>query len=85
MNNLQKELIYRSYHRGCKETDILLGDYAIEKVGNMTESEQVEYQQLIAQDDGLIYHWLTGQVDYPANINHILLDNIKQFHAKKNA
>jgi antitoxin CptB len=82
---LLKELLYRSTHRGCKETDILLGDFAENFLDKMTLAQLDDYKMIIGQDDALIYEWLTDQTEYPANLNHEILNEIKKFHARKNA
>ena len=36
---LIKKLLYRSIHRGCKETDILLGNFAIARTESFDDSK----------------------------------------------
>ena len=43
---LIKQLLYRSKHRGCKETDILLGKFAEEKITNFSDEKLNLYQKL---------------------------------------
>ena len=38
----KKELIYKSTHRGCKETDILLGNFATSCIDSLTDSELLQ-------------------------------------------
>ena len=44
-------LLYRSWHRGCKETDILLGDFAKAMLGELTDDELSDYEELLTVDD----------------------------------
>ena len=37
--NLIKQLLYRSVHRGCKETDFLVGEYAKSELGKINDLE----------------------------------------------
>ena len=80
---LIKELLYRSEHRGCKETDILLGEFAAASLVGMSDELLKDYAELIAHNDANIFAWLTGQMPYPANLNHELLEQIKIFHQNK--
>lgn len=59
--NLLKKLHYRSKFRGCKETDILLGNFADSGLTSLSSDELAVYAQFIEEEDGLIYKWLSGQ------------------------
>ena len=73
---LLKQLSYRSNHRGCKETDILLGKFFNEKYN---EIDLQLYQSFIEEDDVLIYDWVMGKID--ANGKYLeLIESIKKFH-----
>lgn len=62
---LRKKLFHRSKFRGCKETDIILGDFAEEFLPTMTEDELALYENLLEEDDGNIYKWVNGQLAAP--------------------
>lgn len=51
----KKELLYKSTHRGCKETDILLGNFATSCIDSLTDSELLQYKKIIDMDDEAIY------------------------------
>jgi len=63
--NLLRELIHKSWHRGCKETDILLGYFARAKLHEVNDDFLIVYQQLINEPDWDIYAWLTGEAETP--------------------
>ncbi len=68
-NNRIKRLIYQSTHRGCKETDLLLGDFAVAHLANLSEQEVDLYEQFILENDWDIYAWLTGTSPLPPHYN----------------
>lgn len=76
---LQKQLIYRSNHRGCKETDILLGKFVNEKITEFDEQKLDLYQKFIVEDDMLIYDWILQKVDVPDHYLQLVLE-IRKFH-----
>ena len=67
-NNRIKKLRYQSWHRGWKETDILLGNFADKNLESFTEQEIDIYEKLIEESDADIWDWLVGKepVDNPA-------------------
>jgi len=70
--NLRKKLLYRSKNRGCRETDILLGQFATAEIGEFSEAELEVYERFLDEYDGDIYKWLTGQAEMPEEyINNI--------------
>ena len=77
--SLKKKLIYRSIHRGCKETDFLIGDFAKENLNQMTDDELIIYQDFLEQDDLEIYNWIIGKKIIPQKYLS-LINTIEQFH-----
>ncbi len=59
---LKKEILYRSIHRGCKETDHLIGKFVEAKLDEFSEDELLLIQDFILEDDLLIYDWIMGRV-----------------------
>ncbi|MFI4983895.1 MAG: succinate dehydrogenase assembly factor 2 [Rickettsiales bacterium] len=66
-NERVKKLIYRSWHRGCKETDLLLGEFAKVHLPSYTDQELDIYEKLAAVDDVDLYNWISGVAQVPAN------------------
>ncbi|MES2678053.1 MAG: succinate dehydrogenase assembly factor 2 [Pseudomonadota bacterium] len=76
---LIRTALYRSLHRGCKETDILLGVFAQNKINDLSDEELELYSQLILEDDAFIYDWILQKIPTPENYQN-LIQNIRQFH-----
>ena len=74
-----KGLLYRSCHRGCKETDILLGGFVKNKINDFNEESLVQYSKLVLEDDAIIYDWILQKTPTPAQYQD-LIHNIRQFH-----
>lgn len=60
-----KRLRYRSWHRGCKETDLVLGTFCDQQVTGMSEAELTRYEALLDEDDADIWNWLTDKEACP--------------------
>jgi antitoxin CptB len=74
-----KTLLYRSLHRGCKETDILLGLFAKDKIANFSDEDLQLYSELVLEDDVFIYDWILQKIPVPNQYQN-LIQNIRQFH-----
>jgi antitoxin CptB len=76
---LIKQLLYRSNHRGCKETDILLGKFFNEKHSEFDDEKLKIYRSFIEEDDVFIYDWVTDKIDVPMEYG-LLVGEIREFH-----
>lgn len=59
MEALRKKLLYQSWHRGCKETDGVLGPFAETFLPHCLAEELAAFEALLEEDDWDIWHWLT--------------------------
>ena len=78
----QRRLLFRSWHRGIRETDLLLGRFADAWIGEMSDAELDEYERLLEVPDHDIYGWVTGELDIPQEYRSDLLSRIASFHAE---
>ena len=54
-----KRLTYRSLHRGCKETDLVLGTYCTRQLESLNDTELALFEAFLDEDDADIWAWLT--------------------------
>ena len=80
LENRKKKLIFRSWHRGTREMDIIMGRFAETHLPKMTEAEIEAYQQLLRESDPDIYNWVSGRTAIPEGPNTKLLELIKNFN-----
>lgn len=74
-----KRLQYRSWHRGCKETDLVLGQFAQSGLANLNPGQIALYERLLNEDDADIWDWLTGKAE-PSDPAYLpLLDLLKGY------
>lgn len=60
-----KRLQYRSMHRGCKETDLILGEFSKTHLPTLHTEELDAFEALLDEDDVDIWNWLVGKTDTP--------------------
>jgi len=71
--DLDKKITYRSLHRGCKETDFLLGKFTYQ--GN----DKNTYLSFLSEDDMMIYDWILNKSEIPT-IYQKIIEDIRNFH-----
>jgi len=82
----RKRLRYRSWHRGMKEMDLILGRFADQVLATMTEAELNQYEVLLSEQDPDLYDWVCRRTAMPEGHTGALIERIIEFHtAKKTA
>lgn len=61
----RKRLLFRSWHRGIREADLLLGSFAEQHIGELTEAQLARYEALLEHGDGDVLDWITGRAMPP--------------------
>ena len=62
---VRKRLLIRSWRRGTKELDLILGKFSDNNVSKLEMTELDLYEQLLSNDDYVIYDWLFGKEESP--------------------
>lgn len=68
LDNWRKRLIFRSWHRGTREMDLIMGSFADKNVAAFTESELTAYETMLETPDPDLYNWIAGVETPPANL-----------------
>ncbi len=63
----RKRLVFRSWHRGTKEMDLLMGTFADRNVQSFGEDEIAQYDEMLNCSDPDLYNWISGRETPPAN------------------
>lgn len=67
-----KRLSMRSWRRGIKEMDIILGRFSDEKLAGLGGETLDLYDALLSENDQDLYQWVSGQVAAPARFAELI-------------
>src|SRR5215207_1811829 len=76
----RRKLLFRSWHRGMREMDLIMGGFADSAVADLAETELVEFERLIEVPDREILAWVTGEEVVPAEQDTPLFRRLRDFH-----
>jgi antitoxin CptB len=76
----RRQLLFRCWHRGMRETDLIMGRFADATIATLTEGELVEFERLIEVPDGELLAWVIGAADVPADYNTALFRRLRDFN-----
>ncbi|MCA0423970.1 MAG: succinate dehydrogenase assembly factor 2, partial [Proteobacteria bacterium] len=60
-----KRIIYRANHRGMRELDMLIGQFADRRAASFNEAEADIFEALMAVEEPDLMAWITGQQPTP--------------------
>jgi len=66
----RKRLLFRSWHRGTREADLILGSFAEAHLAGFDDAQLDRYEALLDVPDPDIFDWLTGRAPPPPERNH---------------
>ena len=73
-----KRMAMRSWRRGTKEMDLILGPFADAHLAGLEEAELVLYDRLLQENDQDLMAWVLGQLAPPPDLAP-LLDRVASF------
>ena len=88
LDNRRKRLIFRSWHRGTREMDLIMGTFAEKHVPDMAVAELDLYEELLHTPDPDVYDWVSKQKPVPANMMNPVVEKLLEHdvaRAQKNA
>jgi succinate dehydrogenase assembly factor 2 len=75
----QKRLLYRSKQRGWLEVDLLLGSWAAENVGGLSEAEMDQYEAILNMETIDIFNVINGRQDAPPDADNPILARLREY------
>ena len=76
----RRRLRFRSWHRGTKELDLLLGPFADACLAGMDVAALDQYEAVLQVPDPDIYNWIVQREPVPDADRSPVLDRIIEFH-----
>ena len=82
LDERRKRLLYRAWHRGTREMDLIMGRFADAFIGELTDPELDTFELLGEQPDPEIYNWISGEKPTPAEFDTELFRRMRDYHAQ---
>ena len=80
LNPRQRKILFRAWHRGLREMDLIMGQFTDSYLGTMSDSDLDLFEQLIEQSDRDLLHWILDAEDIPSEFDTALLKAIRDHH-----
>jgi antitoxin CptB len=81
LDERRRRLLFRCWHRGTREMDLILGRFADATIESLSDMELAELERLIELPDPDLYAALIGETMLPPDFAGPLFQRIRAFRA----
>lgn len=74
----RRRALFRAWHRGMREMDLILGHFADEEIDSLSEEELRQFEELLEIVDTELFKWVAQGAEAPAAHDTPLLLRIRQ-------
>jgi antitoxin CptB len=75
----RRRLLFRSWHRGTREMDLIMGRFADAMIGELSEAEIDEFEWLSEQPEPDLYAWITSDRPVPPEHDTGVFQKLRSF------
>jgi antitoxin CptB len=76
----RRKVLFRAWHRGMRETDLILGRFADAAIADLSDTELDDFELLLEVPDRDVLAWLMGEASVPAEFDTPFFGKLCAFH-----
>lgn len=76
----RRRILFRSWHRGMRELDLIMGRFAERTLDELTVQELSEFEQLMDVPDRELLAWITGEAVVPVAFDSAVFRRLRDFN-----
>ena len=80
LDERRRRLLFRSWHRGIREVDLILGRFADATLTDMNDVELDDYEAVLEVPTPELMAWVMGEAPLPQDRTTPLLKRMIDFH-----
>jgi antitoxin CptB len=82
LDTRRRKLLFRAWHRGMREMDLIMGRFADRMIEELGESELGAFEQLMELPDRELLALITGEAHVPPSLDTELFRRLRDFHGQ---
>lgn len=75
----RRRILYRCWHRGIREMDLVFGHFAEAEIASLSDLELDEFEAIMGEDDHDLHAWITGATPLPDEMNTPLFARVAAY------
>ena len=76
----RRQVLYRAWHRGMREMDLIMGRFADAAIAELSTDELRDFARLLEVPDPELYAWVTGERQVPVDHDSDVFRRLRAFH-----
>ena len=82
LDTRRRRLLFRCWHRGMREMDLIMGRFADAAIEQLTSDELAEFGHLLEVPDRELLGWIIGEADVPPDYDTALFRRLRDFNRR---
>jgi antitoxin CptB len=78
LENRRRRLLFRAWHRGIKELDLIFGNFVEANLDNLSHEDCEWFERLFEENDQEIIKWVTGGAEVPERFRCPLMKRVQK-------
>jgi antitoxin CptB len=78
----RRKVLFRSWHRGTREADLIMGRFADANIAAFSDTELDQFEHLLDALETDLLSWMTGVAEVPADHDTPMFRRVREFHFK---
>ncbi|MCS0496595.1 succinate dehydrogenase assembly factor 2 [Ancylobacter sp. MQZ15Z-1] len=75
----RRRILFRAWHRGTREMDLLMGRFTDALIGEMSDTDVLDFERLIEVEDPDLFGWLASGTP-PEGFDTPVFHRFRHFH-----
>lgn len=75
----RRRMLFRAWHRGTREMDLIMGRFADASIASLTDAELATFERLVDVPDHDLYAWIAGDLPVTAEHDTALFATLRAF------
>ena len=78
LENRKRRLVFRAWHRGIKELDLIFGNFIEANLDSLSAEDCVWFETLFEEQDHAILNWVTKGEDVPEKFQGPMMQRLQR-------
>lgn len=79
LDHRRRRILYRCWHRGIREMDLVFGQFAENEIASLSDEELDEFETIMAEEDQDLNRWITGADPVPAHLQTPMFERLCKY------
>jgi antitoxin CptB len=79
----RRRILFRAWHRGIREMDLIFGQFADTELRDLPEAELDEFERILGEDDNELFKWICGEQILPERLRTPFFARIAAFRPEE--